>query len=434
MRVVFADARRSGRLDLEAVEMATRSAMHRAGSTALQHLLATPADAPREVPCACGDRARYHETRGKHLVTALGRVMIERPYYLCPRCHQGQIPRDGELDVVGTQYSPAVRRMMALVGSESSFEHGCEQLEVLAAVEVTAKAVERQAEAIGEDLAQREQVEIRRAVQLELPVVIGPQVPVLYLEMDGTGVPMVTAETKGRVGKNPGEPARTREAKIGCVFTQTTTDEEGRPVRDEGSTTYTGAIETAEEFGQRLYTEAWNRGWSRAEKKAVLADGAVWIWNLADQHFPGAIQIVDIFHARQHVWELAAKLFAGDEDARKRWAGKLERRLDDGKIEQVVKTLREFPAPTAELARILSNEADYFERNAERMRYPKFRAQGLFVGSGVIEAGCKTVIGVRLKGSGMFWTVRGANAIIALRCARLSARFEDYWASRSKTA
>ena len=434
MRVVFADARRSGRLDLEAVEMATRSAMHRAGSTALQHLLATPADAPREVPCACGDRARYHETRGKHLVTALGRVMIERPYYLCPRCHQGQIPRDGELDVVGTQYSPAVRRMMALVGSESSFEHGCEQLEVLAAVEVTAKAVERQAEAIGEDLAQREQVEIRRAVQLELPVVIGPQIPVLYLEMDGTGVPMVTAETKGRVGKNPGEPARTREAKIGCVFTQTTTDEEGRPVRDEGSTTYTGAIETAEEFGQRLYTEAWNRGWSRAEKKAVLADGAVWIWNLADQHFPGAIQIVDIFHARQHVWELAAKLFAGDEDARKRWAGKLERRLDDGKIEQVVKTLREFPAPTAELARILSNEADYFERNAERMRYPKFRAQGLFVGSGVIEAGCKTVIGVRLKGSGMFWTVRGANAIIALRCARLSARFEDYWASRSKTA
>jgi len=432
--VVFADARRSGRLDLEAVEMATRSAMHRAGSTALQHLLATPADAPREVPCACGDRARYHETRGKHLVTALGRVMIERPYYLCPRCHQGQIPRDGELDVVGTQYSPAVRRMMALVGSESSFEHGCEQLEVLAAVEVTAKAVERQAEAIGEDLAQREQVEIRRAVQLELPVVIGPQIPVLYLEMDGTGVPMVTAETKGRVGKNPGEPARTREAKIGCVFTQTTTDEEGRPVRDEGSTTYTGAIETAEEFGQRLYTEAWNRGWSRAEKKAVLADGAVWIWNLADQHFPGAIQIVDIFHARQHVWELAAKLFAGDEDARKRWAGKLERRLDDGKIEQVVKTLREFPAPTAELARILSNEADYFERNAERMRYPKFRAQGLFVGSGVIEAGCKTVIGVRLKGSGMFWTVRGANAIIALRCARLSARFEDYWASRSKTA
>jgi len=432
--VVFADARRSGRLDLEAVEMATRSAMHRAGSTALQHLLATPADAPREVPCACGDRARYHETRGKHLVTALGRVMIERPYYLCPRCHQGQIPRDGELDVVGTQYSPAVRRMMALVGSESSFEHGCEQLEVLAAIEVTAKAVERQAEAIGEDLAQREQVEIRRAVQLELPVVIGPQIPVLYLEMDGTGVPMVTAETKGRVGKNPGEPARTREAKIGCVFTQTTTDEEGRPVRDEGSTTYTGAIETAEEFGQRLYTEAWNRGWSRAEKKAVLADGAVWIWNLADQHFPGAIQIVDIFHARQHVWELAAKLFAGDEDARKRWAGKLERRLDDGKIEQVVKTLREFPAPTAELARILSNEADYFERNAERMRYPKFRAQGLFVGSGVIEAGCKTVIGVRLKGSGMFWTVRGANAIIALRCARLSARFEDYWASRSKTA
>jgi hypothetical protein len=92
--------------------------------------------------------------------------------------------------------------------------------------------------------------------------------------------------------------------------------------------------------------------------------------------------------------------------------------------------LRAIPAGNSPLAEKIRTEADYFERNAERMRYPKFRRQHLFVGSGVIEAGCKTVIGSRLKQSGMFWTVRGANAILALRCSHLNGRFEDYWEER----
>lgn len=205
-------------------------------------------------------------------------------------------------------------------------------------------------------------------------------------------------------------------------------------MRDQASTSYAGAIESAEEFGRRLYTEAWRRGWSRAHKKVLIGDGAVWIWNLGDQHFPGAIQIVDLYHARQHLWELSAKLFAADQRTRKRWTGKLLEKLDRGNVEAVVKALRQFPPPSPDLAHLLGNEADYFARNAERMRYPAFRAQGLFVGSGVVEAGCKTVIGSRLKRSGMFWTVRGANAIIALRCCRLSGRFEDYWESRARAA
>jgi hypothetical protein len=432
--VILTDAPHSGRLDLEAIEMATRGAMHRAGATALKHLLSVPTACPAEISCGCGGRARYHETRSKRLVTALGPVEIERPYYVCPRCHQGKSPRDGELDVEGTQYSPAVRRMMALVGSEASFEQGREQLELLAGIAATVKAVERQAEAIGADVAAREQDEIRRAKQLDLPEVCTAAVPVFYIEMDGTGVPVVKAETEGRAGKSEDQSAHTREVKLGCVFTQTTTDKEGRPVRDEDTTTYAGAIETAEEFGLRIYTEAWRRGWSRAKKQVVIGDGAVWIWNLTDQHFPGAIQIVDLYHAREHLWELSGKLFPNDEQGRKRWMARCLKQLDRGKIEAVVKTLRELRSPTPELAKIVHNEADYFTRNAERMRYPAFRAQGLFVGSGVIEAGCKTVIGARLKRSGMFWTVWGANAIIALRCSRLSRRFEDYWESRSRAA
>lgn len=398
----------------------------------LEKLLSEPTEFEPAVPCGCGQQARFHELRPKQILTVLGPITIQRPYYLCPHCQQGRSPRDLELDVQGTEYSPGVRRMMAVVGSETSFEHGREELELLAGLHVTTKSVERQAEAIGADLAQQEETQTKRAKQLELPQVIGPAVPVLYIEMDGTQVPMVCSELEGRAGRVEGQPARTREVKLGCVFTQTTTDEQGRPVRDEASTTYTGAIETAEEFGHRLYTEAWERGWSCAAKKVIIGDGAEWIWNIAGQHFPGAIQIVDLYHARQHLWELVRALYPGNEAKQKRWIMRQQSKLDDGEIEKLVRYLRGLETADPQLAEKIWGEADYFERNAARMRYPKFRAQKLFVGSGVIEAGCKTVIGSRLKQSGMFWTVRGANAIIALRCNRLSNKFEDYWASRSK--
>lgn len=324
--------------------------------------------------------------------------------------------------------------MMAVVGSETSFDQGREQMELLAGLEVTRKAVERHAEGIGSDIARGEQTEIQRAVQLDLPDVAGEQIAVFYIQMDGTGVPVTASETEGRKGKNGEERAHTREVKLGCVFTQTTTDPEGRPVRDESSTTYAGAIETAEEFGRRMYSEAWHRGWSRAVKKVIIADGAIWIWNIADREFPGAIQIVDLYHAREHLWLLAGKLFSTDDRQRKRWATGLQKKLDAGKIESLVRQLRSCPASCPDAAELLRVEADYFERNRERMRYPHFRRQKLFIGSGVIEAACRTVVAKRLKQSGMFWTLRGANAIIALRCCRLNREFEDYWASRARTA
>ena len=131
---------------------------------------------------------------------------------------------------------------------------------------------------------------------------------------------------------------------------------------------------------------------------------------------------------------MAAQLFPSDETQRKRWAKKLIQKLNRGRVERVVAELRDFPTRKPELRDAIRIKADYFERNRHRMRYPKFRKLGLFIGSGVIEAGCRQVIGYRLKQSGMFWTVRGANAIIALRCTCLSNKFEDYWASRSAVA
>ena len=434
LQVIFAGRRKSGRLDLEAVEMATRAAVHRAGAVLLAEVLEPDGPVEREIPCPCGGTAVYRELRRKQILTVVGPLEVWRPYYLCPHCHAGQNPQDAELDVVATECSPGVRRMMALVGSQSSFAQGRQQLELLAGLTVTTKAVERHAEAIGADIAVRQQADMHRVLQWQLPEAGGEPIPTLYVEIDGTGVPVVAAETQARSGKQPDEPAHTREAKLGCVFTQTQLDQKGRPLRDEASTTYTGAIETAEEFGRRIFTEAYQRGWNRARKPVVLGDGAPWIWNLADEHFPGAIQIVDLYHARDHLWKLSAQLFPSQPATRQRWTGGLQRKLDQGQSKQLVVQLRSFHPPNAELAALLRTEADYFERNAQRMRYPEFKRQKLFVGSGVVEAGCKTIIGSRLKQSGMFWTVRGANAILALRCNRLSGKFEDYWESRRHAA
>ena len=410
--------------------MAMRTALHEAGAAALTQLLQCDAPDPerRAVACPCGQTATYRELRRRRILTVVGEVQLQRPYFLCSHCGDGQFPFDAELDVAGRDLSPGVRRMLALVGQSVPFDHGREHIKLLAGLEVTAKAVERTAEAIGEDIGAREGEQIQRAIQLDLPVVVGEPIPILYVQMDGTGVPVTKAE-RGE-GKVEGQPAHTREVKLGCVFTQTTWDKEGYAIRDPDSTTYTGAIEISTEFGKRMYLEAWNRGWSRAEKKVVMGDGAEWIWNIADEHFPGAIQIVDLFHAREHLWELARLLYPGEDTRQKQWILRHQPKLDDGKIEKLVRFLRSIDAGSPELAETIRKAADYFEKNAERMRYPEFRRQHLFVGSGVIEAGCKTVIGSRLKQSGMFWTVRGANAIIALRCCHLNGRIETYWEGR----
>ena len=415
------------------MELAFRAALHQAGAAALSQLLQFPEPAAeqRTIPCPCGSQAHYRELRSRRILTALGEVELTRPWYLCPRCHHGQFPVDRQLDVENRDCSPGVRRMDAMVGQQGPFDRGREQMQLLAGLEVTAKSVERTAEAIGTDIAAREEREIRKAVQLDLPVIVGEPIPILYVQMDGTGVPVVKKETEGRKGKTNGQPAHTREVKLGCVFTQTGWDKEGYAIRDPDSTTYVAAIETAEEFGRRLYLEAWNRGWSRAAKKVVIGDGAEWIRNIVEVHLPGAIHIVDLFHARQHLWEVVRLLYPNDPRSQKVWMKAHQKRLlDKGKIEKLVAALRLLQHPDPNVLEKIRIEADYFEKNAERMRYPKFRKLHLFVGSGVIEAGCKTVIGSRLKQSGMFWTVRGANSILALRCCHLNGRFEDYWEAR----
>jgi hypothetical protein len=296
-------------------------------------------------------------------------------------------------------------------------------------IEVTAKEIERVSKELGKDAEKfmAEQAEILSADNV-VPV---KTIPKIYACMDGTGVPMVKAEVGGRAGKSEDGQASTREAKLGCVFTQTAVDKEGRPVRDEDSTSYVGAIETAEEFGRRIYVEANRRGIDSANTVCVIGDGAAWIWNIAEEHFYGAIQIIDLYHAREHYWNVAKTVFGNDVGKMNRWAEKRHRELDKGEVEKVIKAIGRISPSTEHEKDICVKEISYFQKNKKRMRYDEFRKQGLFVGSGVLEAGCKTVIGQRLKQSGMHWSVKGANSIIALRCCLLSNRWEDFWEYRA---
>lgn len=411
--------------------MGIRSSMHRIGGVMLEKLINSDGGDYRgvNIPCGCKGKADFVEYRDKKVITVLSPVNVNRAYYHCSGCGRGQLPKDNDLDIVGSSFSPGVRRMMGRVGYKESFDEGRKDLEVFAGVFVKTKAVERISEGIGQ------QIEGGACLERELAfsgkVVPIKSIPKMYIAMDGTGVPVVKSETVGRKGKAlDGEP-KTREAKLGCVFTQSAVDDKGHPIRDEDSTTYVGAIESAEEFGSRIYAEAVRRGVQRAGQVSVLGDGAPWIWNLSDEHFHGAIQIVDLYHAREHLGDLGKLLYGSNTTKTKEWVEERYSELDNGDIEALVKAMLWLRPKTKDTQDKVLKEIGYFERNAERMRYKSFKSQGLFVGSGVVEAGCKTVIGARLKQSGMRWTVRGANAIISLRCCFLSGRWEDFWENRA---
>jgi hypothetical protein len=429
---VLQDRQRLGHLDLEASEMAIRAAMHQMGGVLLEKLLNSDSGGYRgaHLDCCQGHPAEFVGYRSKQILTVLASVEVQRAYYHCPGCQGGLVPKDQELDVVGSSFSPGVRRMMGRVGAKQPFEQGRGDLEELAGVVVQTKQVERISAQLGvqvEAFCQRE----RAAILSGKVAPLLPAVPILYVAMDGTGVPVVPRETEGRRGKDATGKAKTREAKIGCVFTQTKQDEQGYPIRDEDSTTYVGAIETAEAFGPRIYAEAVRRGLRQAQKVVVLGDGGPWIWGIAAQYFPWATEIVDLYHAREHLANLGKVVYGPVSAEAKPWAAARSQQLDDGDVEAVLTSMKRLRPRQQNVRKEVRKAIDYFQTNKERMRYAKFRSQGLFVGSGVVEAGCKTVIGLRLKQSGMRWTVNHANAIIALRCCQLSGRWEEFWEQRS---
>ena len=185
-------------------------------------------------------------------------------------------------------------------------------------------------------------------------------------------------------------------------------------------------MEPVEHFATLVYAEARRRGSAKAKEVVILGDGAIWIWNLAKAHFPKAAHIVDLYHAREHLSDLAKLLGPVLGEDRAAWLAERKDELDDGDIPAILAAARALDVPS-DKTKDLDTALGYFETNAARMAYKTFRAAGHFVGSGAVEAGCRAVVAQRLKLSGMRWSVRGATGIATLRCQEASGRWEEIW-------
>lgn len=388
------------------------------GAKALEAVLASVGGGRRARPvaCACGHRMQSVGLRNKQVKTLMGDILFPRSLFVCPACHASCFPADRLLDIERTGFSPGVRRLMARAGAKTSFGEAQEDLRVYSHIHVDRRDIERVAEAVGL------QIEAVRTRQAALPPPLMAPIPVMYVEYDGTAAPMRKEELAGRKGKRPGTEPKGREVKVGCVFTQTTVDKNGYAVRDEASTTYVAGIESSTFFGERIYAEAVARGLEVARRVVVLTDGAAYNRTIKEMHFAKALHIVDLYHAREHLTCLADHLRISLPQ-REAWS----EMLNQGNVEWLTQ------AATVALPRsgarhdLALKEIRFFTKNAERMRYASFRAQGFFVGSGVVEAGCKSVVGARCKKSGMFWSRRGAHAVLQTRCSLLSGRYDCDW-------
>jgi hypothetical protein len=401
------------------------------GSMLGQLLSADPGQRGPRLPCGQGHEAEFTDYRDKTFDTVLGPVTLRRAWYSCAECKHGFAPRDAELGIAGTSLSPGLTVMNDIAAATGPFAKAAGLLESLAGISLTVKRVERSAEASG--AAQAAAVRERSAAIAGRKVVPLPPSPcpdMLYGAVDGTGVTMTAKETAGREGKGEDGRARTRELKLGVFFTQDDIDEDGYPVRDRESCSYIASFEPAAVFGDLVKAEGIRRGADQVRQLTILGDGAAWIWNIATDKFPEATQIVDLFHAREHLSSLTRSLEFMLLDRKQEW---LEARLEDldyGDIDGIEAAVREYPLVGTKKDEV-EKELGYFLNNAPRMRYRWFRSRGLFVGSGVVESGCKAVIGQRLKMSGMRWALPGADAIATLRCQQASRPEDRIWQPRN---
>lgn len=356
-----------------------------------------------------------------------GSFKLERDYYYHEGKKQGHYPADAALGLEGGD-TPALARLVCLEGAdETSFQKAEKHLRETGGIHVSARQIQRRVQRVGEPAQKWQEREAQK------PDPDSKSVPIMYLGGDGSGLPMRKDELQGRAGKQPDGSAKTRMAYLGCVFTQHKRDEEGHPVRDHDSTTYVTTFAPIEEFGPLLRQEAIRRGLALAMQVVLLIDGALGLANMGRLCFPLAIQIVDFYHAMEHAGQVLVALLGSKEhpDYKTR-LGRWAKQLLKDRVENLIAQTRKECAGNSR-AEAVEKELGYFVNNVDRMQYGTFRRKGFFIGSGVVEAGCKTIIGSRCKQSGMFWGKPGAQNILALRCIQSSRRLDEFWKARLNT-
>jgi hypothetical protein len=401
---------------MEAVELGLREALLKDGRVLLEKLYNQPDLNVPDNASRSGEKC--HPARAKEIQTLFGTIEVSRNYFYQPETQTGRFPLDRALGLVHS-FSPGLVRLAARAAAKEGYESASQDLWAQAGVSLEGRQIQRLVNLSASGVAA--QLEQGPHTQTEA-------IPILYAEVDGTGVPMVAEELAGRPGKQEDGSAKTREAKLGAIFTQTKTDEEGLPMRDHASTTYVGGFEGASDFGSRIRSEGLRRGLARALQVVFIGDGAAWIWELARINSPAAIFILDLYHALEHLHALCAGLYGADSPWAQRMAQTWTAMLKNDQISEVIaaarRRLKDRGTPPEET---LEKQIAYFEHHQDKMRYKTYRAAGLFYGSGVVEGGCRSVIGQRLKESGMFWTQAGATSVLNLRLALKSNRWDECW-------
>ena len=366
-------------------------------------------DAAHQPPPQC----RRHGRRPLRVATLFGEVTLMRDYYHGD--DGGHCPADALLGLEGSA-TPALARLVCRAAARQPYGAASCDLAEYGGIQCDERQIQRVVQNIGPDCEP----------WLAGQPATAKAVPIVYISCDGTGAPMRKKELEGRKGRQADGSAKTREVKLGAVFTQHKVDEKGRPIRDHDSTTYVGGFQSAEDFGLLLRDEARRRAVGSAQQVVFLSDGAAWTEGIARQCFAGAVSILDFYHAAQRVHSLAAH-FPDPKRHASRWIKLL---LKD-QVARVITQARVL-ADAQSGFKDPEDNLGFLERHQERMQYGTYRKAGWFIGSGVIEAGCKNVVGQRLKQSGMFWSEAGATCVLNFRTLFLSRRFDDFWQDRHK--
>lgn len=378
----------------------------------LRWLLALPGLRVPDEGTLPGERRVSGQERTIH--SLFGPLPLVRNYYYRQADGTGRFPMDKALGLIDG-YTPGLAGLIGRCAAEHPFQQAEASFRAYTGLHVEARQFPRLVAYLG-PLAERF---LRATLPSEEKTP-----PRVYVATDGTGAPLRHEELKGRKGRQADGTAQTHEIKVGAIFTQHPVAGQD-PWRDLHSTTYVATTQRVEPFGIMMQTEFRRRFKGPPPEVVYLGDGAAWNWELQRTYFPRSIGIVDFYHAAEHVAQVAGLVH----DRHSRQGRRLRRRwvklLLKGRMDCfLIQARKAFPEAQKESG---EKALAYFTKNRERMRYKDFRDRNLFIGSGVVEAACKTIVAQRLKGSGMHWSEKGLSHILAIRTAILSRRYDEFW-------
>jgi hypothetical protein len=363
---------------------------------------------------SCGKLVRVQSWRTRTVNTVCGVVTFERPWFVCVDCHHGFSPVDGTLELrTRSRLSEPLREWIIELGASTSFEDASGLLDKLTGLEVSPETVRQHTEGRGNELEAVQELASEQVMKTqESAFPVDPAPGDLVIETDGVKVRYLDGW---------------HEVKLGLVAGH----QDGQMV----APSYIAGRKTAEAFGPRLLAEAARRGalevvaWEGSatqpglaalRKVVILGDGAHWIWDLAAQHFGERIEIVDFYHASEHVWKVAKALYGEGTPEAKAWATERIGELLKEGAGPMRKALETAVAPTPEGAEVLRVERGYFGNNAPRMDYPTFRKMGLPIGSGAVEGSAKHLVQQRMRRPGARWSDSGGRGVLNVRSYLLS--------------